>query len=539
MIYPDIDVGTLLAGAARRYGEREAVREGAEALSYTELHARSAAFAAGLRAQGITAGDTVALHLPNGLGFPIAYFGTLLAGATACLTNPLQPPDALRAQLTDAGAVAAVTHPAHAATLAAADPPLRFVVEGPLDGGPAVPPPVAPDSVAHLAYTGGTTGTPKAVLVSHRNVVANVLQIANWRTGSVPEPDGHGSVALRPAPDAGARRSGFCGGEAGRLSTAEAYPLGLGRDTAVLVPPLYHAHALIHFGFMLLCGMTVVILGRFDAGRLLDAVQRHRAAYLTGSPAVWHALLAVGDGGRDLSSVTCVVSGSAPLDPPALRGLAGLFPNAVILEGYGLTEATCTTHSNPAGRGARRKPGSVGLPLADTTVEIRAAGTGGGVLGTAETGEIWIRGPQVTGGYRDRPQETAAQFVDGWLDTGDLGHVDDDGFLFVTGRAKDMLIYKGYNIYPRELEDLLRAHPGVVAAAVVGRPAPGVGELPVAFVVADAHQPPTEAGLLHHVAQRVAPYKRLREVHLVDRLPTSHLGKVLKHELRRRLSDER
>ena len=514
LVYPDLDVGALLAGAARRYGAREALRDGTEALSYAELYARSVRFAAELRGRGVAAGEVLALHLPNGVWFPIAYFGTLLAGAVAALTNPLQPPGALRRQLADAGAVAAVTHPVHAAALAEAAVPLRFVIEVPvpLAAGPTEPlPSVAPDSLAHLAYTGGTTGAPKAVEVSHRNVVANLMQLANWRAGAVPD----GTDGLRPGPG------------------AEDYPLGLGRDAAVLVPPLYHAHALIHLGFMLVCGMSVAILGRFDADRLLDAVERHRAAYLTGSPALWHALLAAGGGGRDVSSVTCVVSGSAPLDPPARHGLAGLFPGAVILEGYGLTEATCTTHSNPAARGAQRKPGSVGLPLADTAVEVR--GPDGRVLGRAETGEIWVRGPQVTRGYRNRAQETAAQFVDGWLDTGDLGHLDADGFLFVTGRAKDMLIYKGYNVYPRELEELLLGCPGVAEAAVVGRPVPGVGELPVAFVVPDGRAPVTEDALVRYVGERVAPYKRLREAHLVDRLPTSQLGKVLKHELRRRL----
>jgi long-chain acyl-CoA synthetase len=516
--YPDIDVGTLLAGAARRYGEREAVRDGAEAVSFAGLYARAGAFAAGLRARGVGPGDTVALHMPNGIWFPVAYFGTLLAGATACLANPLQPAQALRAQLADAGATAAVTHPAHAAVLAATHLPLKLVAVVPptacapapvepvsfgidarllLAGGAGGLAPVAPDSLAHLAYTGGTTGSPKAVRVSHRNVVANVLQIAAWRSGSTPEPDGHGSVVLRPLP------------------AAADYPLGLGRDVAVLVPPLYHAHALIHLGFMLVCGMSVVVLGRFDAGRLLDTVQRHRAAYLTGSPAVWHAILAAASPGRDLSSVTCVVSGAAPVAAPALRGLAETFPNAVILEGYGLTEATCATHSNPAARSARRTPGSVGLALFDTAVQIRDAD--GRALGPAETGEIWLRGPQVTGGYHDSPQETDEQFAGGWLRTGDLGHVDADGFLFVTGRAKDMLIYKGYNIYPRELEELLQAHPGVLEAAVVER------------------QAATAEALLHYVAERVAPYKRLRQIHLVDRLPTSPLGKVLKTELRRRL----
>ncbi|GAA2430528.1 AMP-binding protein [Actinomadura vinacea] len=547
--YPELTVGELLTSAARLYGDRAAVVDGPERLSFSQLREHASGFAHALRDAGVRDGDAILLHLPNSVWFLVAYYGALLAGASVSPANPLQPAPGLRAQLRDTGAVLAVSHPAHvAALLDAADPrddgvalrtivvvppsacapsageppgddavvPLADFVAGRPAGAPGIT--VAAGDVAHIAYTGGTTGVPKGVRVLHRNVVANVVQMTAWRAAHLVDVTENGGARLSPLPG---------------LPGAGVRP---GTAVTVMVPPLFHAHALIHANFLLLCGTTVVFTGRFSPERLLEAIEHHRATYVTGSPAMWHALLgSPGLDDHDLSSVQVISSGAAPIDAAALRALGTAFPNAVISEGYGMTEATCLVAAAPLVCGARSEPGSVGLPMPDTTVRIHPVGGGADVLGPNETGEIWVRGPQVTAGYLNAPEATGEQFTGGWLRTGDIGRVTEEGFVFVSGRAKDMLLYKGYNVYPRELEDVLHGHPGVATAAVVGRSAPRVGQEPVAFVVPrpGARVDPDE--VMTYVAGRVLPYKRIRTVHVVDALPTSPAGKILKSELHARI----
>ncbi|XVQ10080.1 class I adenylate-forming enzyme family protein [Spirillospora sp. CA-255316] len=540
--YPELTAGELLTAAAELYGDRVAVVDGTERLTFAQLRDRVAALAHGIRDAGVRDGDVVLLHLSNSVWFLVGYYGALLAGATVSLTNPLQPAAGLRAQLLDTGALLAVSHPAQAATLLEARtgtalrtvvvvPPsacapsaektptgdgvvaLADFVAGRSGAGPEIT--VTADDVAHIAYTGGTTGDPKGVRVLHRNVVANVVQMTAWRAAHLVTTAGKRDLRLRPIPgldDAGVRP---------------------GNGVTVLVSPLFHAHALIHVNFLLLCGTTIVLSGRFSPELLLEAIERHRATYVTGSPTMWHALLdSPGLNGRDLSSVEVISSGAAPIDPVTLQALGIAFPNAVVSEGYGLTEATCLVTAAPLLRSARREPGSVGLPMFDTTVEVRPLTGGEAVLGPNEDGELWVRGPQVTAGYLNRPEATAEQFAGGWLRTGDIGHVDEDGFVYIADRAKDMLIYKGYNVYPRELEDVLHGHPGVAEAAVVARSAPRVGQEPVAFVVPrpGADLDPDE--VMAFVAERVLPYKKIRAVRVVDALPASPAGKILRTELR-------
>lgn len=496
-----------------------------------------------LRAVGVGPGSTVTMHLPNSRWFLVCYLGVQLAGATLMPANPLQPADDLRRQLVEAGAVAAISHPDHVRRLLAArdNTPLRQVIVAPgsqaapatvpateLDGQdvvalhqfvagtPTTPPEidVGPEDVAHLAFTGGTTGVSKGVRVLHRNVVANVCQAVAWRSGT--------TVRLR----------------SGEL---DLIPLGLddaglrvGEAVTVVVRPMYHTQALLNTLIMLTAGARIVVMGRFVAEDMLALIESTKATYVNGSPTMWHALLnSPSAGERDLTSLQVVSSGAAPIDRETMKGLKGIFPSAMLNEGYGLTEATCIVAATPALHSARRKLGSVGQPLPDTEVEIRDAG--GAVLPAGETGEIWVRGPQVAAGYKAHPALTAEQFVDGWLRTGDVGRLDEEGFLFVSDRLKDMLIYKGYNVYPRELEELLVRHPDVDAAAVIGVPDAAVGEIPVAFVVPARIGAPIDVdGLMAWVAEQVLPYKKIRGIHIVDSLPANAAGKILKTELRAR-----
>ncbi|MEU9705574.1 AMP-binding protein [Streptomyces sp. NPDC047981] len=541
--YPDLAAGEILTAAAKLYGDRLAVVDGEEQLTFAELHDHAVAFAHGVRRAGVRDGDVVLLHQPNSLWFLVTYYGALLAGATVAPANPLQPAAGLRSQLLDTGAVVAVSHPAHITTLLEArrGTEVRTVVavppttSAPCAGLPpagdgvvaladfvverADAPPdtrVTGDDTAHIIYTGGTTGVPKGVRVLHRNVVANVAQMTAWRAAHLIITEGEsGETRLRPLP--GPHTMGVQPGVA----------------VTLMVSPLFHVHALINTSFLLLCGTTVVITGRFSPESLLAAVEHHRATYLLGSPTMWHALVDSPDAhSRDLSSVRVISSGGAPADEATLVALESVFPSALVVEGYGLTEGTCVVTSAPLQRDGGHKLGSVGLPLFDTTLEIRSTKEKGAPCGPHEVGELWVRGPQVTPGYLNRPEETADQFVEGWLRTGDLGYLDEEGFVFLSGRAKEMLIYKGYNVYPRELENILRGHSGVRAAAVVGTPDPRVGQKPTAFVVARPGAAIDPDEVIAYVAERVVPYKKIRAVHIVDSLPVSAAGKVLKSALR-------
>jgi len=539
--YPEVGVGELLTAVCRRFADHVAIEDGEERLTFGRLLEEGSAFAHALQADGVGPGDTVLMHLPNSRWFVVAYVGVQLAGATLSPANPLHPVDGLRHQLQDAGAEVVVSHPDHVAHALAAreGTGIRRIVVVPgtsaapasteipaadavvtiadyCAGRPTDPPApkATPGDVAHLAFTGGTTGVSKGVRVLNRNVVANVCQAVAWRGGM--------TVAVT-ADDL-------------VLTTLGRDDIGLheGRGVSIMAGPMYHAQALINTLFMLATGARIVIMGRFSPERMLELIESRRATYINGSPTMWHALLTCPAAReRDLSSLQVVSSGAAPIDLETMRGLRSIFPSAMLNEGWGLTEGTCLVTAAPAFHGARRKLGSVGQPVPDTELEVR--GPDGGVLPAGEHGELWVRGPQVTDGYAGHDELTAEQYVDGWLRTGDIGYVDDEGFVFISDRLKDMLIYKGYNVYPRELEEILVRHPAVDAAAVVGRPDPAVGQIPVAFVVLHAGAEASAEELMSFVAEQVLPYKKIREVHLVPALPANPAGKILKTELRSRL----
>lgn len=536
--YPATSMAVWAPSLAAVYGDRPAVIDGDRVLTYNELDARSAQFAGVLHEAGVRARDVVLLHLGNCLEFHIAYYGALRMGAAVTLVNPLQPEPGLRRQIEETAAAAAVTGSEQADTLLrAADGTsirsITVVSDGPVTAPGAVhfadaleerptsfaPVVTGPDDVAHIAYTGGTTGISKGVRVLHRNVVGNVTQMCAWRAGHRIVADVDGQISLEPIED---------------LDIAGVVP---GRGSTIVVSPLFHAHALINTSFLLACGLTQVLAGRFEPGRMLALIEEHEASYITGSPAMWHALAGHPDVAvRDLSTVRVVASGAAPIDRVTLEALERAFPNARIAEGYGLTEGTCVVTAMPLVVDSEYRLGSVGLPVFDTEVQIREQGNPSVVLGPEERGELWVRGPQVTGGYLGHPEITAEQFVDGWLATGDIAYRDSDGFVFIADRAKDMLIYKGYNVYPRELEEILVTHPAVANAAVVGREVGAVGQEPVAFVVPKNGIDFDADDVMAFVAERVLPYKKIRDVVVVDALPTSAAGKILKTDLRAQLT---
>jgi long-chain acyl-CoA synthetase len=545
--YPEVPVGSILRAATRRWGDRPAFIDHDVPLTFAELGERAHAVAGWLADHGVGRGDVVAVHIPNCRQYPPLYYGILLAGATFSPTNPLLPAADLAAQLTDAGATVLitwdqvlpfvrgalsatpvetviVTGEAHildfaarlqledgyvdAADLLAGDPTDRH-----LDAGidPAT-------DLAHLAYTGGTTGVSKGVELPHRNVVTNVLQSACWTSGSRPMLDEAGDVTLDQV----------CG--------RDEYPTRLGEARLVNLTPWFHAMGAIgYLNGMVMGGTTTVIHMRFDPVKYVEDAVKHQVTSIGGAPPVFVALLQVpGIEDADLSHVRGVSSGAAPLPVPLIERLRKLLPKAVIGEGYGLTEVTMQATGNPSFLSGTRKAGTVGVPVFDTEISIRPLG-GGDPLPAGERGEVCIRGPQVMRGYAHRPAATAESIdADGWFHSGDVGILDEDGYLSIVDRTKDMLLYKGYNVFPRELEDILFGVPGVAGAAVVGRPDEEAGELPVAYVVRkgdDDGAALTAESVMAAVNDRVTPYKRLRDVVFIDAIPVSAAGKVLKREL--------
>jgi long-chain acyl-CoA synthetase len=343
--------------------------------------------------------------------------------------------------------------------------------------------------------------------------VVNSLQYACWGSGSVPALDSYGGLVLD------------------QVGSAAEWPTRLGTAVAINLTPWFHAMGTIAgLNALVLSGFSATLHDRLDPAAYLADAERLRVTSMGGAPALFAALLNCPDiHTRDLTSVRGISSGAAPMPIEMINRLRALAPDATVSEGYGLTEVTMGATSGPAHRSGVRKVGTVGVPVFDTEVRID------GASGPGERGEVCIRGPQVMTGYHNRPDATADVLVDGWLHTGDIGVLDADGYLSIVDRMKDMLLYKGYNVYPRELEELLAAHSGVLAAAVVGKPDESVGELPVAFVV-PASPSVSAAEVMSAVNEQVVAYKRLRDVYLVDSIPVSAAGKVLKRELRGRLS---
>ncbi len=539
--YPAVSVGSIVAAAARRWGDRTAFAQGEARLTFADLYRRACRFANALRAAGIQPGDRVAVHLPNSLAYPVAYFGIQLACATFCPTNPLLPPDDLAAQLADCGAILVITSGPSLPTLVDVQDrtAVRTVVvvnpPGPLTAdqheftafhaeAPDTDPKPSVDvhtALAHIAYTGGTTGRSKGVCLTHRNVVVNTLQSACRSTGSLPTLDAHGDVTVDQVGD-----------------PAE-WSVRLGTGVAIILTPWFHAMGVIGgLTVTTMCGTSLTIHERLDPARYLADAERLRVTSIAGAPALFAVLMAHPDfRTRDLSSVHAISSGAAPMSHEMVSALRARFDAIPVIEGYGMTELTMGAVTAPAYRSGLRKVGSVGTPAADTEIKIVPLEGGEDALPANTEGEICLRGPQVMAGYYHRPEETAAAIVDGWLHTGDIGVLDDDGYLFIVDRKKDMLLYKGYNVYPRELEEILFAQPGVRSAAVIGRPNDDVGELPVAFVVRTGDPELDAEQLMAAVNAKVLPYKKIRELHFVDEIPVSNAGKVLKRELRKRLPD--
>ena len=453
--------------------------------TYGELRSRVAAARGALVAEGVRPGDRVAVVSENDPDFVVACLATLGVGGVLVPLNPQSPRAEIDPQLTDVGATLVLVGAAGQRLQIAAS---RSVAD--LAGEPAPVVDRAPGDLAVLAFTSGTAGAPKAAMLTHGNLLANIEQVAQV-------------ADLRRRPD----------------------------DVTLDLLPLFHVFGLnVVLLPALEAGGTVVLIRGFDPVAAIGAIAEHGVTTLTGPPTVWRVFLdlpAEAAPADSFASVRIAASGASALPIEVGEGIRDRFGNR-IHEGYGLTE-TSPVVATTAGTDA--PIGSIGRPLPG--VEVRLVDAEGDDVLVGDVGEIHVRGANVFAGYWDAPDATAAVLTpDGWLRTGDLATVDDDGNLFVVDRMKDLVIVSGFNVYPAEVEGALLAHPAVAEAAVVGEPHPRTGEAVVAHVVLRAGVPaPSPDELVAAVAERLARYKCPHEVRIVDEIPRGMGGKIMRHRL--------
>jgi long-chain acyl-CoA synthetase len=502
------NVADPLRATAARLGSKPALVFHDRPIAYAELDREVDRTAAGLASLGIRPGDRVALLVHNIPEFVEAYLGALRAGAVAVPLNTMYTSEEVAIILADADVRAVVvaapfvsavegvrdTLPMLEHVVVAAGPaPVGAMTWEQMLGRASGPPPevaTGPDDLAVLAYTSGTTGRPKGAMLTHGNLLANVEQMARTPL----------------------------------LAEAES-------DVVLLALPLFHIYALnVVLGLTLRVGATAVLMERFDPVAALEAVERHRITVLFGAPPMFVAWLATPGVERyDLSSVRLAVSGAAPLPSAVLEEFRRRL-GITIWEGYGLTETAPAVTSNAIGGVA--KPGSIGRPLPG--VEVRIVDASGEDVEEGDPGEIVVRGPNVFRGYWRQEEATREALRDGWFHTGDVGYADADGYIFLVDRVKDLIIVSGFNVYPREVEEVLHRHPKVAEAAVIGVPHPHTGEAVKAVVVLKPGETATEEEIIEHCRRSLARFKCPQVVEFADELPALPTGKVLKRALRDR-----
>ncbi|WP_225801021.1 long-chain fatty acid--CoA ligase [Streptomyces sp. NK15101] len=484
----------FLVETAGRQPERPALRLGEQVITYAELDERSARAAALLRSEGVRPGDRVALMLPNVPEFVVLYYGVLRAGAVVVPMNPLLKTRETEFHLADSGAVRLFEWyqaPGEGAQGAAAAGVRHTAVEptafaAALAGHEPLPEVADTDDedMAVLLYTSGTTGRPKGAVLSHAGLRHNT--------------------------------------EVNSVHIQEMTP----EDVVVGCLPLFHIFGQIcTMSAAVRSGASLVMIPRFDPGAVLDAIARERATVFEGVPTMYAALLQH-PSEADVSTLRTCISGGASLPVEILHGFERRF-GCPVLEGFGMSETSPVVTFNHPDR--PRKAGSIGTPIRD--VEVRLLDEKGQDVAPGAIGELAVRGPNLMKGYWNRPEETEAAIPDGWLRTGDLARADEDGYLYIVDRKKDMIIRGGYNVYPREIEEVLHEHPAVALAAVVGVPHAELGEEVAAAVVLRPGAQVLPDELREYVRERVAAYKYPRRVWLVDALPLGPSGKILKREI--------
>ncbi|MFJ9408161.1 long-chain fatty acid--CoA ligase [Streptomyces sp. NPDC101393] len=502
------NLATMLDESAQATPDKRCAIVHDTALSYAEVEHRAGLVAGNLLALGLERGAKVAVHLPNIPEFLYAYFGAMRAGLVMVPLNPLLRGPEIAYHLENSDAQVLITFEAFAEEarrgVSAVPGVAPYVVGGPSGGDPSswagafetllapveIPEivPTDADETAVLLYTSGTTGKPKGAELTHFQLYMNCTV-------------------------------------AGELMEFE------DDDVSVAVLPLFHVFGLSSvLNATVRFGGTMVLVPRFEASAVLDAVQRHRATIFPGVPTMYVALLAAATDAWDVSSLRVGISGGAPMPGEVIRAFEERFPGVVILEGYGLSESASTTTFNISAE--QRKVLSAGKPVWGVQVRVVDADDKPLPRGADSVGEVVIRGHNILKGYYKNPEATAEAMRGGWFHTGDLGYLDEDGYLFIVDRTKDLVIRGGYNVYPREVEEVLYDHPAIAEAAVIGRPDERLGEEVVAVVSFKEGMTAGPPELIAFCKERMAAYKYPREIRVRSELPKGPTGKILKKELR-------
>ncbi len=520
--YPRIPLYKVLDDTVRDFPELDGVIFQGKRIKYKEIGEWVSNFASGLSQIGVKKGQRVAIMLPNCPQYIVAYYSILKIGGIVVNVNPMYVERELEFQLADAGAQAIVTLRELLPRLEAVKKKIALKTimltdlgehvrrEGNreqgtgsrlgiyeygdlLQKGKIQPPPSVPvdaDEVALLQYTGGTTGFSKGAMLSHYNLVSDVIQCVSWNVGAEK-----------------------------------------GQERMLAVLPFFHVYGMtVTMNEAIYLAATIILLPRFQIDDTLEAINAYQPTRFPGVPTMYIAIINHPQVKEyNISSIKVCSSGSAPMPVEALKRFEEL-TGGKISEGYGLTEASPVTHANPFS--GKRKIGSIGLPRPDTDSKIVDLETGDRDLAPGEKGELCIRGPQVMKGYWNRPEETAKSLRDGWLYTGDIARMDEEGYFYIVDRKKDMVICGGYNVYPREIEEVLYQHPKIQEACIVGVPDAYRGETVKAFVVLKEKEQATAEEIIAFCQKNMAKYKAPTQIEFRKELPKSHVGKVLRKVLR-------
>ena len=539
--YPAVPLFHFLEENAKKYPQAPCTIFKGAKISYEEMNNITDRLAAGLADLGVKKGDRVGIFIPNTPQFVMAYYAVLKLGAIIVATNPMYTSREIEYQANDSGMevmivmsnfynkikevqprtdirqvvvtnIAETLPPVMAllfkllkekkagfrVTLAEGDVWMKdLIAEHQPEHRPQVE--VGPDDVAIFQYSGGTTGTPKAAIALHRNLVANTLQIRRWMPDAVD-----------------------------------------GEETVLMAIPLYHVYGMVcGMNFGLRCGAALVMVpDARDIQDTLENLQKYKATIFPGVPTLYNAINNHPDvqaGKFDLSSIKACISGSAPLMRETKEQFEEL-TGGVVFEGYGLSEAPTATHCNPMN--GVNKTGSIGMPFPDVDARIVSLDDEVTVLATGEIGELVLKGPQVFKGYYNMPTETQNALRDGWLYTGDIARMDEDGYFYIIDRKKEVIKPGGFQVWPREVEEELSNHPKVFEAGVAGIPDPKRGETVKAWVVLQPGETATAEELREFCKENLAAYKIPTEIEFREELPKTTVGKVLRRELVRQHQEE-
>nr|WP_033828979.1 long-chain fatty acid--CoA ligase [Bacillus andreraoultii] len=510
---PNKSLPEMLMDTIKKFPENKALYFFGQEMSYRKLGELVGAFASCLQQDGLEKGDRIAIMLPNCPQYVISYYGILQMGGIVTQVNPMYTPNELEYILKDSGAKAIVIYEPLVPVLkqVITNTSVKRVITVNFEGKDeenefstefstflkSVKKPPNPvsihveDDVAVLQYTGGTTGRSKGAMLTHRNLLANVMQCFEYFRD-----------VIKP-----------------------------GQERFLTVIPLFHVYGMSScMNLAIYTGALSIMLPRFDIEEVLQTIKVTQPTSFPGVPTMYIGLInhpKVGEYG--LNSITICNSGSAPMHVELLN----LFENktgAQILEGYGLSESSPTTHCNPSF--GPRKPGSVGIGVPSTDYKIVDLATGTTECKPGETGELIIKGPQVMKGYWNMPEETENTLRDGWLYTGDIASMDEDGFVYIVDRKKDMIIASGYNVYPRDVEEVIYQHPAIQEAVVVGVPDEYRGETVKAVVVLKQGEQVTEDELIRYCREKLAAFKVPRIVEFRSELPKTSVGKILRRKIK-------